>query len=82
VRAKSGETIAVIAAEVGETAKALHRPMAHLKQTGRCRRSIAQKVSLRAGPNDGVHLSIRKEQRLSLVSRRGCVAPQLMAAER
>lgn len=37
VRAKPGETIAVIAAEVGETAKALHRPMAHLKQAGRVR---------------------------------------------
>jgi hypothetical protein len=37
VRAKPGETIAVIAAEVGETAKSLHRPMAHLKQAGRVR---------------------------------------------
>jgi predicted transcriptional regulator len=37
VRAKPGETIAAIAAEVGETAKALHRPMAHLKQAGRVR---------------------------------------------
>jgi predicted Rossmann fold nucleotide-binding protein DprA/Smf involved in DNA uptake len=37
VRAKPGETIAVIAAEVGETAKALHRPMARLKQAGRVR---------------------------------------------
>jgi hypothetical protein len=37
VRAKPGETIAAIAAEVGETAKTLHRPMAHLKQAGRVR---------------------------------------------
>jgi hypothetical protein len=37
VRAKPGETIAVIATEVGETAKSLHRPMAHLKQAGRVR---------------------------------------------
>ena len=37
VRAKPGETITVIAAEVGQTAKALHRPMAHLKQAGRVR---------------------------------------------
>jgi predicted Rossmann fold nucleotide-binding protein DprA/Smf involved in DNA uptake len=37
VRAKPGETINVIAAELGETAKALHRPMVHLKKAGRVR---------------------------------------------
>jgi hypothetical protein len=37
VRAKPGETIAVIAAEVGEVPKTLHRPMAHLKRAGRVR---------------------------------------------
>ena len=37
VRAKPGETITVIAAELGETAKTLQRPMAHLKQAGRVR---------------------------------------------
>ena len=37
VRAHPGETIAVIAAEVGETAKALHRPMVQLKRAGRVR---------------------------------------------
>jgi hypothetical protein len=37
VRAKPGETITVIAAELGETAKTLQRPMAHLKRAGRVR---------------------------------------------
>lgn len=37
IRANPGESIAVIAAEVGETAKALHRPMAQLKDAGRVR---------------------------------------------
>src|SRR4249920_507565 len=37
VRTKPGETITVIAAEIGETPKALQRPMAHLKQAGRVR---------------------------------------------
>jgi hypothetical protein len=37
VRAKPGETIKVIAAELGETAKTLQRPMAHLKRAGRVR---------------------------------------------
>lgn len=37
VRANPGETIAVIATELGETAKALHRPMVQLKQAGRVR---------------------------------------------
>lgn len=37
VRANPGETIAVIAEAVGETAKALHRPMVQLKGAGRVR---------------------------------------------
>ena len=37
VRSKPGETITVIAAELGETPKSLQRPMAHLKQAGRVR---------------------------------------------
>jgi acyl-CoA reductase-like NAD-dependent aldehyde dehydrogenase len=37
VRANPGESIAVIAAELGHTAKALHRPMVHLKRAGRVR---------------------------------------------
>ncbi len=37
VRANPGETMTVIAAEVGETALALSRPMHHLKRKGRVR---------------------------------------------
>jgi len=37
VRAKPGETIAVIAAELGQPAKVLSRPMVHLKRAGRVR---------------------------------------------
>jgi hypothetical protein len=37
VRACPGETIAVIAARVGENPKALQRPMLHLKNSGRVR---------------------------------------------
>ena len=37
VRANAGETITVIAAHLGETPRALHRPMAHLKRSGRVR---------------------------------------------
>jgi len=37
VRAHPGETIAVIAAEVGEPPRALHLPMVHLKREGRVR---------------------------------------------
>jgi hypothetical protein len=37
VRAHPGETITVIAAEVGEPARALHLPMVHLKREGRMR---------------------------------------------
>jgi acyl-CoA reductase-like NAD-dependent aldehyde dehydrogenase len=37
VRAHPGETMAVIAAEVGESALALSRPMHHLKNAGRVR---------------------------------------------
>jgi hypothetical protein len=37
VRAHPGETMSVIAPHVGETARALNRPMEHLKRTGRVR---------------------------------------------
>ena len=37
VRANPGETITVIAAHVGERAQTLHRPMFHLKRSGRVR---------------------------------------------
>ena len=49
IRANPGETIAVIAAEVGESAKALHRPMALLKQAGRVR-SAGQRRLMRYFP--------------------------------
>ena len=46
VRANPGETMTVIAAHVGETARALNRPMHHLKRAGRVRsagqRSLAR----------------------------------------
>lgn len=37
VRARPGETMAVIADHLGESARALHRPMLHLKRSGRVR---------------------------------------------
>jgi hypothetical protein len=37
VRACPGETISVIAARVGQKARALHRPMMHLKESGKVR---------------------------------------------
>ena len=37
VRVCPGETMAVIAARVGEKARVLHRPMTHLKDAGRVR---------------------------------------------
>jgi hypothetical protein len=37
VRANPGEPMAVIAAQVGQTARALSRPMQHLKRAGRVR---------------------------------------------
>ena len=37
VKACPGETMTVIAARVGEKARALHRPMTHLKKAGRVR---------------------------------------------
>jgi len=37
VQACPGETMTVIAARVGEKPRALHRPMTHLKDTGRVR---------------------------------------------
>ena len=37
VRANPGETITVIASHVGETPRALNRPMSHLKRAGRVR---------------------------------------------
>ncbi|OGQ11966.1 MAG: hypothetical protein A2138_15290 [Deltaproteobacteria bacterium RBG_16_71_12] len=37
VRAHPGETMAVIAPQVGETPRALNRPMLHLKNAGRVR---------------------------------------------
>ena len=49
VRAKPGETIAVIAVQVGETPGALHRPMVHLKTAGRVR-SAGQRHGTRYFP--------------------------------
>lgn len=37
VRANAGETMTIIAAHVGETPRALHRPMMNLKRAGRVR---------------------------------------------
>lgn len=37
VQARPGETMTAIAAQVGEEARALHRPMMHLKEGGRVR---------------------------------------------
>lgn len=37
VRANPGETMTVIASKVGETPRALNRPMSHLKRAGRVR---------------------------------------------
>jgi hypothetical protein len=56
VRADPGETIAVIAAEVGETAKALHRPMVQLKREGRVR-SAGQRRLARYFPMSHAHKS-------------------------
>ena len=49
VRTQPGETIAVIAAQVGETPGALHRPMVHLKNAGRVR-SAGQRHGTRYFP--------------------------------
>lgn len=49
VRANPGETMSVIAAEVGEKASALHRPMVHLKRAGRVR-SAGQRTMTRYFP--------------------------------
>jgi len=49
VRAQPGETIAVIAAHVGETPGALHRPMLHLRTAGRVR-SAGQRHGTRYFP--------------------------------
>lgn len=49
VRAHPGETIAVIAAEVGQPPSALHRPMFHLKREGRVR-SVGQRHQTRYFP--------------------------------
>jgi hypothetical protein len=49
VRAQPGETIAVIAAQVGETPGALHRPMVHLRNAGRVR-SAGQRHGTRYFP--------------------------------
>jgi len=49
VRARPGETISVIAASVGQTPRALHRPMLHLKRQGRVR-SAGQRHGTRYFP--------------------------------
>lgn len=49
VRAHPGETMAVIAPHVGETARALSRPMEHLKRAGRVR-SAGQRSLMRYFP--------------------------------
>lgn len=49
VRAHPGETMAVIAPEVGEPARALNRPMHHLKQAGRVK-SVGQRHLTRYFP--------------------------------
>ena len=49
VRAHPGESIAVIAAEVGQPPRALHRPMVHLKRAGRVR-SVGQRTQTRYFP--------------------------------
>lgn len=52
VRANPGETMSVIAAEVGENPRALHRPMVHLKRAGRVR-SAGQRSMTRYFPMNG-----------------------------
>lgn len=49
VRARPGETMNVIAASVGQTPRALHRPMLHLKRQGRVR-SAGQRHGTRYFP--------------------------------
>jgi len=49
VCAKPGETMAVLAAEIGVSAYDLHRPMMHLKQAGRVR-SVGQRHLTRYFP--------------------------------
>ena len=49
VRAHPGETMHVIAAAVGQTPRALHRPMLHLKRQGRVR-SAGQRHGTRYFP--------------------------------
>lgn len=49
VRANVGETMTVIAAHLGETPRALNRPMAHLKRSGRVR-SAGQRQHTRYFP--------------------------------
>ena len=49
VRANPGETMAVIAPQVGESALALNRPMLHLKSSGRVR-SVGQRHLTRYFP--------------------------------
>jgi hypothetical protein len=56
VRAHPGETITVIAAEVGESPRALHLPMAHLKREGRVR-SAGQRHLTRYFPMSSAHKS-------------------------
>jgi hypothetical protein len=49
VRAHPGETMSVIAPDVGEPARMLNRPMMHLKRTGRVR-SAGQRSNTRYFP--------------------------------
>jgi hypothetical protein len=56
VRAHPGETITVIAAEVGEPPRALHLPMVHLKREGRVR-SAGQRHLTRYFPMSPAHKS-------------------------
>ena len=45
VRAKPGETMTVLAAELGASARELHRPMALLKKSGRVRSAGARHLT-------------------------------------
>ena len=47
VKACPGETMTVLAARVGGKPPALHRPMRHLKQSGRVRSALLKPVLLR-----------------------------------
>ena len=54
VCAKPGETMTVLAAELGSTARELHRPMAMLKRAGRVRSAGARHLTRYFPMVDGV----------------------------